>query len=185
MKTDRRRYRDDLMVALIRHDVPRERIGDVLAEIDSHTEATGEDPADAFGPPREYAAQIAEAFGAPAKGGWWSWLGRAIAESRWRDRLIWSSSLLGGVALGTGLVRGLGGLGAVWGLSPWLWAAIGALLFGGAMLVSLWRNDADPIVDPRTGTEVLPLPRPHLLLVVLWPVVAVALLAVIIRHLGA
>jgi hypothetical protein len=64
-------------------------------------------------------------------------------------------------------------------------AAIGALLFGGAMLVSLWRNDADPIVDPRTGTEVLPLPRPHLLLVVLWPVVAVALLAVIIRHLGA
>lgn len=49
-------YRQALMLALRLRDVPGDRIGEILAEVESHVSDTGENPTEAFGPPREYAA---------------------------------------------------------------------------------------------------------------------------------
>lgn len=53
------KYRDDLVSALQTHEISGQRVGEVLAEVESHVRETGEDPVEAFGPPRTYAAQVA------------------------------------------------------------------------------------------------------------------------------
>ncbi|WP_019853004.1 hypothetical protein [Actinopolyspora mortivallis] len=58
------KYRDELTFALRMREVPGDRIGDVLAEVDSHVTETGQDPVEAFGAPGEYAARVAEELGA-------------------------------------------------------------------------------------------------------------------------
>lgn len=63
--TNTEKYTHDLMVALRCNNVPGDRIGDVLAEVESHLAATGEDPREAFGDPTEYAETVA----VPLKGG--------------------------------------------------------------------------------------------------------------------
>jgi len=52
-------YVRDLVVALRTRDVPGPRIGEVIAEVEAHVSESGETPAEAFGPPDEYAATIA------------------------------------------------------------------------------------------------------------------------------
>lgn len=52
------KYRDDLLVALRAYEISGERVGDVLAEVEAHVRETGEDPVEAFGTPRTYAAQV-------------------------------------------------------------------------------------------------------------------------------
>lgn len=59
MMTLDKKYRDELMVALRMHEISGARVGDVLAEVEAHVTETGEDPVEAFGRPREYAAQVA------------------------------------------------------------------------------------------------------------------------------
>ncbi|MGW1677024.1 HAAS signaling domain-containing protein [Saccharopolyspora sp. NPDC002376] len=54
------KYRDELLIALRMHEISGERVGEVLAEVEAHVRETGEDPVEAFGKPREYAAQVAE-----------------------------------------------------------------------------------------------------------------------------
>ncbi|RKT85324.1 hypothetical protein SAMN05421805_11599 [Saccharopolyspora antimicrobica] len=54
------KYRDELLLALRLHEISGERVGEVLAEVEAHVRETGEDPEEAFGKPREYAAQVAE-----------------------------------------------------------------------------------------------------------------------------
>ena len=49
-------HRRELVQALRLHDVPPERIGEIVAEVESHVADTGEDPREAFGPARDYAA---------------------------------------------------------------------------------------------------------------------------------
>jgi hypothetical protein len=49
-------YRRELVQALRLHDVPPERIGEIVAEVESHVADTGEDPREAFGPARDHAA---------------------------------------------------------------------------------------------------------------------------------
>lgn len=58
-----KKYRNELMLALRLHDISGRRVGDVLAEVETHVAETGEDPVDAFGEPREYAAEVAAALG--------------------------------------------------------------------------------------------------------------------------
>ncbi|SDP16513.1 hypothetical protein SAMN04487905_102230 [Actinopolyspora xinjiangensis] len=57
------KYRDELTFALRMRDVPADRIGDVLAEVDTHVAETGEGPVEAFGTPGEYAARVVEELG--------------------------------------------------------------------------------------------------------------------------
>jgi acyl-CoA synthetase (NDP forming) len=60
-----RAWCDDLLLALRLRDVPGTRIGEVIAEVQSHVAETGEDPRQAFGTPKEYAAEVAGALGYP------------------------------------------------------------------------------------------------------------------------
>lgn len=57
-------YLRRLRAELHARGVPSGRLGEVLAEVDTHVADTGEDPASAFGPPEKYAARIAEETGA-------------------------------------------------------------------------------------------------------------------------
>ncbi|GCE76022.1 hypothetical protein [Cellulomonas biazotea] len=49
-------WREELVLALRARDVDGARIGEVLAEVDEHCRASGEDAAEAFGDPAAYAA---------------------------------------------------------------------------------------------------------------------------------
>lgn len=60
MMTLDRKYRDELTLALRLYDISGVRVGEVLAEVESHVAETGEDPVAAFGTPKEYAAKVAE-----------------------------------------------------------------------------------------------------------------------------
>ncbi|MDH5151625.1 HAAS signaling domain-containing protein [Kocuria palustris] len=53
-----RRWCDDFILELRLRDVPGPRIGDHLAEVESHCIETGADPQEAFGDPREYAREV-------------------------------------------------------------------------------------------------------------------------------
>ncbi|MER5387966.1 hypothetical protein [Saccharopolyspora sp. NPDC002686] len=70
------KYRDELLLALRMHEISGEHVGEVLAEVEAHVRETGEDPAEAFGKPREYAAQVAEQLDGAGKS---STLGIAIS----------------------------------------------------------------------------------------------------------
>ncbi|MEV0703443.1 hypothetical protein AB0I53_36775 [Saccharopolyspora sp. NPDC050389] len=59
MMTLDKKYRDELTIALRMHEISGRRVGEVLAEVEAHVAETGEDPVEAFGRPREYAAQVA------------------------------------------------------------------------------------------------------------------------------
>ncbi|MBN6754127.1 hypothetical protein JRG18_11000 [Kocuria palustris] len=52
---------DDFVLELRLRDVPGARIGDHLAEVESHCIETGTDPEDAFGDAREYAQEVGDA----------------------------------------------------------------------------------------------------------------------------
>ncbi len=56
MTTSTDTYRRELVQALRAGNVPPERIGEIVAEVESHVADTGEDPREAFGPARQYAA---------------------------------------------------------------------------------------------------------------------------------
>ncbi|GAB2648786.1 hypothetical protein GCM10027271_02950 [Saccharopolyspora gloriosae] len=68
MTIETEKYRDELLIALRMHEISGARVGDVLAEVDTHLAESGEDPVEAFGTPREYAAHVAAQLdGDPAK----------------------------------------------------------------------------------------------------------------------
>lgn len=68
MTVDAQKYRDELLIALRMHEISGARVGDVLAEVETHLAESGEDPVEAFGTPREYAARVAAQLdGDPAK----------------------------------------------------------------------------------------------------------------------
>ncbi|NAZ76964.1 hypothetical protein GTQ99_16265 [Kineococcus sp. T13] len=52
------RYCEELLLALRMQDVPGQRIGEVLGEVRDHLASSGEDPVEAFGAPRDYAAAL-------------------------------------------------------------------------------------------------------------------------------
>lgn len=143
-------YRDELILALRLRDVPALRIGDALAEVDSHTADTGEDPRDAFGPPAAYADALVAAFdGRPGTGGWTSWL-------------TWRHAGLGLVA-GASTYLATAGVYALSGLDAWRGGltAPGALVVGlaGVAVVSWWvirGARRERILDPRNGTDLTP-----------------------------
>jgi hypothetical protein len=68
-------YLDNLLLQLRLREVPGDRIGQILAEVQTHVADTGLDPVDAFGEPGEYAATYAAAAGsAPARRGFRGWI---------------------------------------------------------------------------------------------------------------
>jgi len=144
---------DDLLLCLRAREVPGARIGEVLAEVQSHVAETGEAPQEAFGSPRDYADQVADALGLP-RAGLVGFLRRAVS----------GPDLLVAVALGLScfvLADGLWSLGAgetgLFGLPAWLATVVAAVVLaaGTARTVRAGRRErgADAVIDPRTGAD--------------------------------
>ena len=133
MTTSTDTYRRELVQALRAGNVPPERIGEIVAEVESHVADTGEDPREAFGPAREYAA----GFRRPRS--------RSEQASFWA--LIALSALCGWL-----ISRGVFGLvrdEPLHGLPAGVVFAIGWLLWI-LPVVAQTRGQA-PVPDPRTG----------------------------------
>jgi hypothetical protein len=140
MTTSTDTYRRELVQALRMGNVPPERIGEIVAEVESHVADTGEDPREAFGPARDYAA----GFGHP--------------RSRGSVAALAALVLLGALC-GFLLAEGVFGLvrdEAVLGMPAWVALTAGAVLWIPALLAQLRRNL--PVRDPRTGRPITPGP---------------------------
>jgi len=135
-----RDYLAELTFHLMRTGLDGQRVGEVLAEVEAHVDATGEPARAAFGPPGEYARR---------------WAPDVPPQVRRRRRLRW----LGGLTLVAAVCAVLGGLtgqGVRAGSLPVVSSdlAAGGLLLalvsaiGLAVLVIPWPNQ---VVDPRTG----------------------------------
>lgn len=147
-------YRERLLLALRLRDVPGDRIGEVLAEVEAHVAETGEDPVDAFGPPRRYADQVVRVSG---RRGRWN-LDRGVVVSS----LVIAVASFAAMSLTVGGVLGVvadgpaGPFGIPAGVELALGVALAALVLTG--LVRYTRRMDDPVVDPRSGQRVGDLP---------------------------
>jgi uncharacterized membrane-anchored protein len=130
-----RDYVAELTVHLVRTGLDGRRVGEVLAEVEAHVDATGEPAREAFGPPREYARR---------------WAPDLPPQVRRRRRLRW----LAGLALTALVAAGFGALLAQVPVASDL-AAGGVLLAGtaaiGLVALVLPHPLIDRITDPRTG----------------------------------
>ncbi|MEO6880363.1 MAG: hypothetical protein ABI181_05330 [Mycobacteriaceae bacterium] len=151
MKTEAHSYNDQLLVFLRWRGVPGPQIAEVLAEVDSHVTETGEDPREAFGEPKAYAADIAAALG-DASRGWW------------RDVLTWTTAAygLGGWVGAWLLFDGASALGSgergVLGTPAVLPLVLGLLVLavGAVGLRRLGGREDNEVLDPRTGADMTP-----------------------------
>jgi hypothetical protein len=143
MSTETSSYRRDLMLALRARHVPGDRIGDIVAEVESHVADTGEDPVEAFGPPREYAASVAPTRKGSRVTSWALTLSGAAAG--W---LVAVSV----VALVDGEAKSLPA-----GLPAGVALVLAVLLWIPAVLVQVRLNSR--VRDPRTGEWLTASPR--------------------------
>lgn len=151
-------YIDELVLQLRLLDVPGARIGHILAETESHLAESGEDPVRTFGPPHDYARELAEREGVtlPRVSRSPNVLVQLFSSFTARD---WVTLVAGTVAFGAAMFVGLGGIlhllfgsPVPFGLHPWLAIGIAAVV---AVAWLVWvRTVSDPIVDPRSGREV-------------------------------
>jgi hypothetical protein len=124
------------------HNVPPERIGEIVAEVESHVAGTGEDPREAFGPARDYAA----GFSHPR-----SW-GSVAAQAA--PAVL---SALCGFLIAVGIVGLVDGESRpVFGLPAGVTLAAGVTLWIPVLVMELRRNR--PVPDPRTGRPITPGP---------------------------
>lgn len=138
-----KQYREVLVMALRTREVPGTRIGEIVAEVESHVAETGEDPNLAFGPPQKYAEQfdgLGTSFGV-----------RGVL-----------AALLGGAA-GLALAEGVSELrdgGAFYGTSVPGWVGILLGIALAALIVPVVpRRRRERVIDPRTGQEIQAWPR--------------------------
>ncbi|WP_456600262.1 hypothetical protein [Blastococcus sp. SYSU DS0616] len=152
-------WHDALLLRLRMRDVPGARIGEVLAEVQSHVAETGEHPREAFGPAAEYADRVADVLGAAPSRGWRDTL-RGLT---WRDLGTVASIGLACFLLADSLWALGAGETSVLDLPAWAVCVVAALVLAAcvARIVRTVRHDAsgDKVVDPRTGAEMVPLPR--------------------------
>jgi hypothetical protein len=176
LRTTDQAWCDDLILALRVRDVPGARIGEVLAEVQSHLAETGEDPRQAFGTPREYAGEVAEALGLTPVG-----LRQRLRRAGWGDLAV---ALLLGVAgflLADALWSQGAGESAALGLPAWVVVvlAVALLCAGIGRLVTRVRHEpGDRVVDPRTGTDMVAFGPWRTALLVAVPVVGLAAMLV-------
>ena len=168
-------YRKELLFALRLRDVPGPRIAEALAEVDSHLSESGEDPLEAFGPPKAYADKVASALEG--------------SGPSWRTSLGWTAAGYAGAgAVGTLLL-----LDGVLGISAgtrgrWGLPAAAALIVGLVVLAALAvrfrrlaRSADTQVLDPRTGADMTPpLPAWVVPVSVAVPVLGLLLTAVVV-----
>lgn len=171
-------WSDALLLRLRMREVPGARIGEVLAEVQSHVAETGEHPRDAFGPAREYADHVADALGVAPSRGWRD----AVRGLTWQD--VGTTALIGLTCflLADG-VWALGARGtAAFGLPAWAVCLGAALVLAGctARVVRGARREAhrDEVVDPRTGANMAPFERWRIAVLLGVPLLALVAMAV-------
>ena len=160
------KYTQDLLSALRLRDVPSDRIGEVLAEVESHVAETGESPYDAFGTPQEYAAAVS-----PKIDPW--------------SPALWAQAAVGGLtgwALAVSVMSLISGDDAPFGLPAGLLLVV-ALGLGGLMVWAVHRHTG-AVPDPRTGRSMAPSGARPTMVVLTVLVAAVAALAVVLRLVG-
>lgn len=123
-------YLDELNYRLQMGGLPPDKIGDILAEVETHVIATGEPARMAFGPPAEYAAMWANRPG----------------RLRWPATAL--AALLGACS---GFALSVGALGIIdgeptLGLSPWSLVGLGLVLLAACAAIA-----AKYLIDPLTG----------------------------------
>ena len=152
-------WRDSLLLRLRMRNVPGARIGEVLAEVQSHVAETGEDPREAFGSPKEYADRIADALGAAPSGGWRA----AVRRLTWRDVVLAVATGLASFALFDGLWSLAEGRTSLFELPAWVVCVVGALVLATCtarfVVAARHEPDGDPVLDPRTGADMTPFTR--------------------------
>lgn len=134
-------YRESLVLHLRLQEVPPDRIGEIVAEVESHVADTGEDPTEAFGTPRDYAAGLTDEHRKPP---WW-----------------WTTTTLV-LAAAAGWLIGQGAFALLLdepylGRSGWLWLATGLVL--GVPPAWMVGRRARQVLDPRTGQPLVRTPR--------------------------
>lgn len=134
-------WRDQLIYHLRMKDVPGDRIGDILLEVESHLRETGETPVEAFGEAREYAEAHFEMNPplAPKRSPIASLIG--IGLTSFAGAAIYASGV---IAIGKG--------DDVWlGVNPWVaFIAGAAILIAGLMLLP-----ADLVRHPETHAPLM------------------------------
>ncbi len=140
----------------------------------SHVAETGEAPVDAFGPAKDHAGRIADALGLP-RVRLWTVLSRGL---RWPDLVTAVASGLGCCLLADGLWSLGAGTDGVLGLPAWAQVAAAAAVVAVVVLLTVHahrrRDGTDPVVDPRTGADTVPLGTWRVVLLAALPVVALA-----------
>ncbi|MDO9378314.1 MAG: hypothetical protein Q7T56_05665 [Nocardioidaceae bacterium] len=131
-------YRQSLILALRLKDVPGDRIGEVVAEVESHVADTGEDPTEAFGTPREYAAGLVDEH---------------RPDPWWQTAVTIACAAVAGWFVGQGALALLLGE-AYLGRSGWLWLGLG-LVVGIPAGVRVHRRSSR-VLDPRDGADLAP-----------------------------
>ncbi|MGJ9414182.1 HAAS signaling domain-containing protein [Aeromicrobium sp. CF4.19] len=159
-------YRQNLVLALRLKDVPGDRIGEIVAEVESHVTETGEDPVEAFGTPKQYAASLTDEH---RPGPWWQTLISLV------------SSAVAGWFLAQGALALL--LGEQhWGQSGWVWVVAG-IVVGIPGGLSVWRRSSR-VRDPRGGSDLVPSSVSGLALLIGAPIALVLVAFAAIRLLG-
>jgi hypothetical protein len=161
---DVEKYTADLLLALRVRETPGDRIGEVLAEVESHVADTGEDPYEAFGSPRQYARTVAPArtsavrrgmFGQAALGAVAGWL---LASGTF-SLVVGDHTLYGLLVLALGVA-----------------AAVAMVLFV--------RRRSTTIVDPRSGRQLAPASTRVSAILLVVMTLAVAVVAALTTSLG-
>lgn len=175
MTTDLDTYRQRLLVELRRRGVPGDRVGEAIAEVESHVAESGEDPVTAFGEPDAYAERLSESLHLPAgRAGRAGPGGRTgLANAVVAAVSFAAAGLIGGALAGDGPVApraaaGITGLAALAGLVAWL--------------ARYQRRAQNRVIDPRTGTD-LRFPAPRAALLTFAGAMAALLVIMLITHL--
>ena len=157
-------YTRQLILALQARNVPADRIGEVVAEVDSHVAVTGEDPREAFGTPAEYARMVAP-DGTPG-----------VFDRRHLGGLLLAWVLGGatGWLTGTTVFRLASGSDRVYGLPAWSAVALCAVLVAATAVAAGRQRRA--VRDPRDHRRLSPSGSLAFLAVIVVAVVAIAAL---------
>lgn len=155
---DKPDYLDDLVLELRVLDVPGDRIGEIMAETESHLAESEESPEQTFGAVGDYARELVarEGEAPPRVVDTSSTLSLILSGMKASDWVILVASFtvtgIGAAALLNGVLALGFGADTWFGLPAWLLVVVGVLLIG-AFLLGVRRLD-DPIIDPRTGRRV-------------------------------
>jgi hypothetical protein len=134
-------YTQQLILALRMRDVPGAAIGDAVAQIESHVADTGEDPVEAFGPARDYAASVAATVARPTP-----------ARRATRHGLMTLAGAVLGVVLALGIAGLVRGEPVIGGIPPIVAVLVGGLGSVGVLVV-LSVVSARRMRDPRVTAE--------------------------------